>query len=175
MATLAESVGTLIAGDTLTIATRRESELVAGGAPAALAAQVARLHALDGAVGLAHLARGGAAEPIALTRAFIDLGARLGLDWAQGAAARLDPADPWERLLVAGLSRDFQQMRFEFLHHVLGRDGTDPLAAVAQWAAAQDTAIRQFRNMVTRAQTALAATPAMLAQIASPARNLLAR
>ena len=172
---LAAAAGSLVAGDTLTLAGRREADLIAIGAPAALAAQVARLYALDGSVGLARLARDSGAEPISLTRAFIDLGARLGLDWAQGAAARLDPADPWERLLVAGLARDFQQMRLDFLRHGHADMGSDPLVGVAQWAAAQDTAIRQFRAMVARAQTALAASPAMLAQIASQARNLLGR
>ena len=126
-------------------------------------------------MGRARRAREGGAEPVALTRAFIDLGFRLGLDWAQGTAARLDPADPWERLLVAGLARDFQQMRLDFLRlHMAGRQD-DPLAGVAAWAEAQDTAIRQFRTMVARAQAALGASPAMLAQIASQARNLLGR
>ncbi|MBC2670278.1 NAD-glutamate dehydrogenase [Novosphingobium piscinae] len=172
---LAAAAEALLAGDTLTLAARREADLTAIGAPAALAAQVARLYALDGSVGLARLARDGGAEPVALTRAFIDLGFRLGLDWAQGAAARLDPADPWERLLVAGLARDFQQMRLDFLRqHATGRS-ENPVGEVAAWAAAQDTAIRQFRAMVARAQTALGASPAMLAQIASQARNLLGR
>ena len=172
---LAEAAGSLLAGDTLALAARREADLTALGVPADLAAQVARLYALDGAVGLARLARERQSEPVALTRAFIDLGFRLGLDWAQGAAARLDPADPWERLLVAGLARDFQQMRLDFLRQHLAAAGSDPVVGVVTWAEAQETAIRQFRAMVTRAQTALGASPAMLAQIASQARNLLGR
>jgi glutamate dehydrogenase len=35
--------------------------------------------------------------------------------------------------------------------------------------------VRQFRAMVARAQTAAPVTPAMLAQIAGQARNLLSR
>ena len=134
VSSLAEAADALLAGDTLALAARREADLTAIGAPAPLAAQVARLYALDGSVGLARLAREGGAEPVALTRAFIDLGFRLGLDWAQGTAARLDPADPWERLLVAGLARDFQQMRLDFLRLHLGGRQEDPLAGVAAWA-----------------------------------------
>jgi glutamate dehydrogenase len=51
----------------------------------------------------------------------------------------------------------------------------DPVAAVARWAQGQEEAVRQFRAMVTRAQAAVPVTPAMLAQIAGQARNLLAR
>ncbi len=109
-----------------------------------------------------------------LTRAFIDLGARLGLDWAQTCAATMRPVDPWERLLVAGLARDFQQIRLEFLRRVSGKKG-DPLGAVARWAETHAGAVRQLRAIVARAQAAVPVSPAMLAQIAAQARGLLAR
>ena len=82
---------------------------------------VARLFAMDGAVGLASLARDSGIAPTQLARAFVDLGARLGLDWAQSVAAVMSPSDPWERLLVAGLARDFQQMRLDFLRALARR------------------------------------------------------
>ena len=142
-------------------------------APPAQAAMVARLFDMDGAIGLARLARDSKTDALALTRAFTDLGARLGLDWAQMTAARMSPSDPWERLLVAGLARDFQQVRLEFL----GRraKGSMPAEHVERWGKATAEAIRQFRALVARAQVAAPVTPAMLAQIASQARNLLGR
>lgn len=170
--TLEAAADGLFSSDVRALAARQEADLAALGAPPGLAARVARLFALDGIVGLARLARDSGADPVALSRAFIDLGTRLGLDWAQGAAARLDPSDPWERLLVAGLARDFQQMRFDFLRQAGGKDPQDQ---VARWADAQASAVRQFRTVIDRAQGALAASPAMLAQIASQARNLLGR
>jgi glutamate dehydrogenase len=153
---------------------RLREELTLAGAPAAEAAMIAHLFDMDGAIGIASLARDGglAAAPLAI--AFVDLGARLGLDWAQGTAARMSPSDTWERLLVAGLARDFQQMRLDFLRRRTPRKG-DPAGAVAQWAEAQAPAIRQFRAVIDRAQGAVAITPAILAQLASQARNLLAR
>ena len=89
----------------------------------------------------------------------------------------MNPSDPWERLLVAGLARDFQQMRFEFIRGLAGRKRgkDDPAALIEQWAAAREPAIRQFRAMIGRAQGASPLAPAMLAQIASQARNLLQR
>ena len=58
-------------------------------------------------------------DPQDLTRAFSDIGQRIGLDWAQGTAAHMSPSDIWERLLVDGLARDFQHMRLEFLRRLL--------------------------------------------------------
>jgi len=115
--------------------------------------------------------------PRRLVAAFTRLGSALGLDWAQTTAAVMTPSDPWERLLVAGLARDFQQMRLEFLSELAGAKATrdDPVAAVEDWAGRHEGAIRTFRAMVERAEATVPPAPAMLAQIASQARNLLAR
>ncbi|WP_336978914.1 NAD-glutamate dehydrogenase [Altererythrobacter fulvus] len=164
----------LLAAEARTQSERMRNAFIEAGAPQKEAASVAHLYDLDGAIGLALLARGSGTDTLELTRAFIDLGARLGLDWAQQTAARMSPSDPWERLLVNGLARDFQHMRLEFLRRVMGRK-TGPVAAVESWVQAQEPAIAQFRNAVARARAAVPATPAMLAQIASQGRNLLAR
>ena len=89
----------------------------------------------------------------------------------------MNPSDVWERLLVAGMSRDFQQMRLEFLRRLSRRKGAkeDPGAVVATWSGENADAIRQFRGMIGRAQAQNPVAPAMLAQIASQARNLLRR
>jgi glutamate dehydrogenase len=86
----------------------------------------------------------------------------------------MNPSDSWERLLVAGLARDFQQMRLDFLRRsIVGKK--DPVGVVDAWAEAQAGAIRQFRATIGRAKTAVAVSPAILAQLATQARNLLAR
>jgi glutamate dehydrogenase len=153
------------------------ARLTAVGAPEPLAASVSQLFAIDGAIGLARLSRDTGIPPVKLTHAFIDLGERLGLDWAQSIAAVMVPSDPWERLLVAGLARDFQQMRFEFVRaHSRGKQAKgDPLASIERWAGEQAGPIAQFRAIVARAQAGGTMAPAMLAHIASQARNLLRR
>ena len=151
---------------------RIASALHAVGAPPALAAKVVRLYELDGAVGIASLgARRGIGE-MRLARAFTHLGQALGLDWAQSNAARIDSSDPWERLLIAGLARDFQQLRLEFLERTAG---DDPEAAVDQWLAANASRVAQFKGVVDRARAVTAPNAAMLAQIAGQARVLLGR
>ncbi|WP_419716235.1 NAD-glutamate dehydrogenase [Altererythrobacter aquiaggeris] len=152
-------------------------ELVAAGAGETEAAMVTHLFDMDGAVGIANLAKDAEIDPRKLTAAFTELGAKLGLAWAQGTAAMMNSSDVWERMLVSGLARDFQQMRLDFLRRMSRRkDGkSDPASTVEQWAESNADAIAQFRKMVARAQAQSSVAPAMLAQIASQARNLLGR
>ena len=176
---LSKGIGRIEAGiaDLLPDEARAQSRRIAdmleqAGAPAALAAKVVRLFELDGAVGLAELGQKSHVDEAKLTHAFTALGRALGLDWAQANAARITPSDPWERLLIAGLARDFQQLRLDFL----GRAGRgEPEAMVDQWLADNATRVAQFRSVVDRARNAQAPNAAMLAQIAGQARVLLGR
>ena len=146
--------------------------LETAGAPKKLVQKVVRLFELDGAVGLADLGERLGLDETVLTRAFTRLGQALGLDWAQANAARISSSDPWERLLIAGLARDFQQLRLEFL----GRGaGSDPQALVEAWLTANAGRVAQFKAVVDRARLAPAPNAAMLAQIAGQARVLLGR
>jgi glutamate dehydrogenase len=166
------NVASLLTGEALQQSQRLRTELVDGGALAPEAEAVARLFDLSGAVGLARLAVDAQHDPVQLTRAYTRLGAALALDWAEKAAEGLRPSDPWERLLVAGLARDFQQMRLDFLRHVRRRKG-EPPAVVDTWLDQRSAPIRRFRAMIARAQAAPDVTPAMLARIADQARVLL--
>jgi glutamate dehydrogenase len=146
--------------------------MVAAGAPRKIADAVVRLAQLDGAIGLAGLSvRQKIAVP-ALTAAFTSLGDALGISWAQGVAMQLDPQDPWERLLVAGLARDFQAMRLDFLRR---RAAKKPLEDAKAWLTDNADRVRMFKATVDRARTGGMPTPAMLALIAGQARVLLAR
>jgi glutamate dehydrogenase len=172
IARLDKQTKTLLVAEARSQSGRIAERLEAAGAPKRLAHKVVRLFELDGAVGLADLgARLGIDEAV-LTRAFTHLGEALGLDWAQANAARISPSDPWERLLIAGLARDFQQLRLEFLARTTG---DDPGALVDNWLADNDGRVRQFKAVVARARLAAHPNAAMLAQIAGQARVLLGR
>ncbi len=147
---------------------RRLSE---AGAPSKLVDKVVRLAEMDGAIGLAALGNRTNTDELELTRAFVTLGAALGLDWAQGVAMRQSPTDPWERLLISGLARDFETIRLEFL----ARNANDPEARVAAWLESQSARIAQFRALIDRARMVAVPSGAMLAQIAGQARVLLSR
>ena len=151
---------------------RIAAELEAAGAPPELSAKVVRLFEMDGAVGLADLGQRLTLDEADLTRAFTHLGQALGLDWAQATAARIVSIDPWERLLIAGLARDFQQLRLEFLARC-GQE--DPQGAVDRWLVGNAPRVAQFKAVIDRARLAAVPNAAMLAQIAGQARVLLGR
>ena len=147
-------------------------QLLEAGAPEALTAAVVRLFKTDGAIGIVDLAERRGDDEVGVTRAFTHLGDALGLDWAQTLAAHMSPADPWERLLVNSLARDFQQMRLSFL---AGLPKGDLDAGVSKWLEANGPRVAQFRTTVDRARTIPNPNGAMLSHIAGQARGLLGR
>jgi glutamate dehydrogenase len=169
---LSAKVGELLQGEGRRASQALADRLDAAGAPADIAARIARLFDLDGAIGLAALGARSGVDETALTRAFTHVGEALGLDWAQTTALRLRPTDPWERLLTAGLARDFQQMRLDFLARIGGKD---PEKAVEAWLVEHKPRVSAFHDIVVRARSNSAPNAAMLAQIAGQARGLLAR
>ena len=169
---LDEAVEGLLRREVASEASARRQRLIELGAPEDIARKIVRLFELNGGVGIAALGKRLGVDVIELTNAYTRLGEALGLDWAQGAANRFQAKDQWERLLTAGLARDFEQLRLDFLHR---KRGSEPVEAVDQWVAAQGPRIEQFRRVVERVRNAPATTAPMLAQIATQARVLLGR
>jgi glutamate dehydrogenase len=153
-------------------AAARRDRLLALGASEEIVRGLVRLFELDGVFGIAALAARQKLDELAVTRAYTRLGEALGLDWAQQQAARFVPSDQWERLLAAGLSRDFEQLRIEFLSRCRGTDLDD---CVEGWVDHHRPRIEQFRELVARARGEGHVSAPMLAQIAGQARILLGR
>jgi glutamate dehydrogenase len=162
----------LIRAEVRNEAAARRDHLIALGASEDIVRGLVRLYELDGVFGIAALAARKKIDELALTRAYTRLGEAIGLDWAQQQVARFVPADQWERLLTAGLARDFEQLRIEFLSR---RRNENPDAAVDAWIGEQHARIDQFRQLIGRARTEGHVSAPMLAQIAGQARILLAR
>jgi glutamate dehydrogenase len=162
----------LIRSEVRNEAAARRDRLIALGASEDIVRGLVRLFELDGIFGIASLASRKKVDELAATRAYTRLGEALGLEWAQQQVARFIPADQWERLLTAGLARDFEQLRIEFLAR-LRKDQPD--VAVDQWIGEQQDRIDQFRQLIGRAHAEGNVSAPMLAQIAGQARILLAR
>ncbi len=162
----------LIRAEVRNEAVARRDRLIALGASDEIVRGLVRLFELDGVFGLAALAARTHVDELALTKAYTMLGEALGIDWAQQQVARYTPRDQWERLLTAGLARDFEQLRIDFLSRVRGQA---PDAAVEQWVVRQRARIEQFRMLIDRARREGSVSAPMLAQIAGQARILLAR
>lgn len=151
---------------------RLAQELTRAGAPPEIAAQLLRVQGLDGAVGVAQLSADIGAAEAQVVRAYTLLGERLGLDWAKGVAAQLTPSDPWERLLVAGLVRDFEQLRLDLVRRV-AVDGGDPVERTQHWLDANRDRADRIATTVQRARSGAAVTVPMLAHLGSQARVVL--
>jgi glutamate dehydrogenase len=162
----------LIRAEVRNEAAARRERLVSLGATDDIVRGLVRLFELDGVFGVAALAARKKMDELALARAYTQLGEALGIDWAQQQLARFMPADQWERLLTAGLERDFEQLRIDFLARFRGKE---PDTAVQDWVAHQGPRLEQFRNLIGRARNEGAVSAPMLAQIAAQARILLAR
>ncbi len=149
-----------------------EDELEILGVPGSLAQRASQLFKLDGAIGIADLGRSTSGDVEQLARGFVRLGEAIGVAWMQAALSRMEPADPWERQLLSGVSRDIQQVRLA----LLARLGPDrPVEAVEAWIAVQQPRIAQFRHQLERAQAAPSPTVAMLAELAAHVRTLTTR
>ncbi|HEX8366785.1 MAG TPA: NAD-glutamate dehydrogenase domain-containing protein [Allosphingosinicella sp.] len=169
---LSASLERLLRPEPAAQAAAQRAQLIKLGAPSEIADEVVRLYELNGAIGLADLGQRLSTDEIALTHAYTKLGEALGIDWALSAAHSFEAHDQWERLLTAGLARDFEQLRLDFLQR---RQAGDPVAAVERWVTNQRARIDQFRRTVERARTAPVTTAPMLAQLATQARVLLGR
>jgi glutamate dehydrogenase len=160
----------LIRSEVKNEAVARRDRLIALGASDDIVRMLVRLYELDGVFGIAALAAHNHVDELEITRAYTRLGEALGLDWAQQQVARFVPSDQWERLLTAGLTRDFEQLRIEFLSRCRGADVD---TNVEQWTEKHSARIGQFRNLVSRARAEGHVSAPMLAQIAGQARILL--
>lgn len=169
---LAEQVDKLLRPESARRAEAIAAQLSALGAPAELIDRAVELFKLDGAVGLALLASKLKVDETEVTRAFTRIGETMGIDWVQSTAARMQPTDPWERLLVAGIARDLQQIRLEFLKEAKGKDVS---AHVDDWLRDKQKRVDQYQALVRRARAAPMPNTAMLAELTGQARALLGK
>jgi glutamate dehydrogenase len=152
---------------------RYRQELARIGAPAAIAEQLVRIEALDGAIGTVKLAAELGVAERAVVDAYTSLGETLGLDWARGVTLQISPSDPWERLVIAGLLTDFEQLRLDLIRRITKPRG-DPVKAVDAWLAANKGSADQLTRSVALARGSGVFSTAMLAHLGSKTRIALA-
>ncbi|MGE4429482.1 MAG: NAD-glutamate dehydrogenase [Sphingobium sp.] len=165
-------VDSLLTENMLALAGALERDIQVLGVPEALVQKLSLLFKMDGATGIACLGSRTGGDVVQLASALVQLGDAFGIDWIQAAAAKLQPSDPWERLLLSGVTRDVQQVRLDLLAR-LGTD--DPVSNVRDWLEERSARIAQFRHQLNRARAAPAPQVAMLAELAAHIRALMAR
>ncbi|MEX6725527.1 NAD-glutamate dehydrogenase [Parapedomonas caeni] len=151
------------------------AELAEHGAPDKAAEALLRLNALNGVVGVSLLAGDIGRDEVDVAQAYTRLGERLGLDWAGAAADSLEPVDPWERLLIAGTSHDYERIRVDLIRRLAqGAPATPALALVEAWLAEQESRVARVNALVASVRTAPPMTTAKLTHLAAQVRQLLA-
>jgi glutamate dehydrogenase len=150
----------------------RKERLLGLGASPEITRGMVKLYELDGVFGIVALAARKEADELKLAQAYVRLGEALGLDWAMGQVVRFAPADQWERLLVSGLARDFEQLRLDWMARTRSEDLE---GAVERWCERHAARLEQFRGLIARARLSGTPTVPMLAQVANQARILLTR
>ena len=169
---IAKKAAAMLRGEVRGEADIRREALTALGAEPKIVDALVKLFELDGVFGISALAAHKDVAELSVTHAYTRLGEVLALDWAQQQVMRFTPTDNWERLLTAGIARDFEQLRIDFLSRTRG---TDPDQAVENWVELNPKRIAQFRALIDRAKLAGQVSAPMLAQIAGQARILLGR
>ncbi|HEY4548411.1 MAG TPA: NAD-glutamate dehydrogenase [Pedomonas sp.] len=131
---------------------------------------------LNGGVGVALLAEELGLDEADIAHAYTLLGDRLGLDWAAGMAVSLMPADPWERLLLAGTAHDFERVRLEVVRRLVSTgNAPSAQAAVEDWLSEQEVVANRIRALVENVRASKPATTAKLTHLASQVRQQLSR
>ncbi len=142
------------------------------GTPEDVTRRLVELKALDGCIGISDLAADIQVTDAALAEAYTILGEQLGLDWASGACEQLVPADPWERLLLAGTAHDCERLRLDLIRRLTKIKG-DPVAAVRDWLAGNDAKVARARALVSELRAEPPMTTAKLTHLTIQVRQLV--
>ena len=173
---LIPQVNDLLRPEPRAMAEHYRQTLVDRGTPQEVLDPLVQMIVLNGGVGVALLAEELGLDEADIAHAYTLLGDRLGLDWAAGMAANLHPADPWERLLLAGTAHDFERVRLELIRRlVMANDASSAQAVVEQWLEEQDLCARRVRALVENVRASKPATTAKLTHLASQVRQQLTR
>ena len=146
--------------------------LTLAGSPPEVTDWIATLHALSGAASVVALSSDMDLDESKTAQAYTRLGEAVGIDWARGATAALQPTDGWERLLAANTARAFESMRIDLLARLVPQGG-DPCDAVERWLSENSARVSAISGAIHAARNSGAPTLAMLAHLSTMARAAL--
>jgi glutamate dehydrogenase len=148
------------------------AHLQSQGTPPDVTARLVELKALDGCIGITDLAADLIVADQAVIESYTILGEQLGLDWAAGACEALHPADPWERLLLAGTAYDCERLRLDLIRRLTPAK-SDPVAAVQAWLAGNETRLARARALVAEMRAQPPMTTAKLTHLTIQLRQIV--
>jgi glutamate dehydrogenase len=133
VAALLRDVGAILGTEELARFTALQAKFVADGMPAGLAARIASLDPLHGALDLVEVAAA-ARLPIAFAaRAYYQIGERLGLAWLKQQVESLPAEGHWHAVARGALRENLYALQRKLSAAVLAGPGEGPAQRVAAW------------------------------------------
>ena len=171
----------------------RTDGFIQKGAPAELAAMVARLAFLAPALDIVHLAAETGLPVVAVARTYFSVGSSFGFNWLRSAASLLPSESAWDKLAITALVEELDAQQAELTGDIVegahaadgsgaalpeaasevadggddgdgnGRPVADPEAAIHAWAARRRPLVARTEQLLTELQSLPSLDLAMLA------------
>jgi glutamate dehydrogenase len=132
-AEMLREVGTILGTEELARFAALQAKFVADGLPAGLAARIAALDALHGALDLVEVAAAGRLPIVFAARAYAQIGERLGLAWLKQQIEALPAEGHWHAVARGTLRENLYAMQRKLAASVLACPGEGPPQRVAAW------------------------------------------
>lgn len=144
---LEERIGEVLVGSERERYERLLAQHLAEGLPAALAARVAGLEALNSSLDIVELAQAHRVRVNESARIYFEIGAQIGLDWMREQVERLSVEGPWQAIARTGLRDGALRVHRRLAERVLARSGHGGAAErVHAWAAASGEALAHWQR-----------------------------
>jgi glutamate dehydrogenase len=136
---------------------------VNAGVPAELASRIASLDALNAALDVVELAGAHRTNIADTTRAYFDVGARIGLDWLRDQVERLPVDGPWQAVARTGLRDSALRIHRRIVDRVLARKERGGISArIGAWLESAGSELEHWQRTLTDMRSAGAADFATL-------------
>ncbi len=160
--------GTTISAYSQQRLTSRTNELVAKGAPKALAARVAALELLGGAIDIVDIAEQLNRDVADVAANYFSAGARFGLDWLRSKARSVEVANHWERKALGRLMAGLRAQQSGIGAAALTLSDAQPgESSVAEWAEKNAQLTMRMDQLIDQLQSEGDLSVAKLALVSS--------
>jgi glutamate dehydrogenase len=136
---------------------------VEAGVPDTLASRIAILDALNAALDVVELSASHRTNIVDTTRAYFDVGARIGLDWLRDQVERLPVEGPWQATARTGLRDNALRIHRRIVDRVLARKERGGISArVDAWLQSAGSELEHWQHTLAEMRAAGAADFATL-------------
>jgi len=153
VAEMLREVGTILGSEELARYAALQARFAADGLPAGLAARIASLDALHGALDLVEVAAATRLPIVFAARAYSQIGERLGLAWLKQQIESLPAEGHWHAVARGALREHLYAMQRKLAASVLACPGEGPPQRVAAWITRHAAEVANLEALITDLRT----------------------